>query len=111
MKNKKKFYKQRYGINQAVLNMFIFKNGFNVHKRGNNLKKIKKNFFSYMNTKVQKEDLIKKTTNTNIEKKIKTGSYPGYCHLMGLPVKGQRTHNNRKTQRRLSKKRLLSILA
>lgn len=38
---------------------------------------------------------------------ISMESYRGYRHVIGLPVNGQNTHNNRKTQRSLSKKRIL----
>jgi small subunit ribosomal protein S13 len=42
----------------------------------------------------------------NIKKLIDVGCYRGFCHKNGLPVYGQRTHTNYKTQKKLYKKRL-----
>lgn len=42
----------------------------------------------------------------NIKRLIDVGSYKGFCHKNGLPVYGQRTHTNAKTQKALYKKRL-----
>lgn len=42
----------------------------------------------------------------NIKNLIDAGCYRGFCHKNGLPVYGQRTHTNYKTQKKLYKKRL-----
>lgn len=42
----------------------------------------------------------------NIQNLIDIGCYRGFCHKNGLPVYGQRTHTNYKTQKKLYKKRL-----
>jgi small subunit ribosomal protein S13 len=42
----------------------------------------------------------------NIKKLIDVGCYRGFCHKNGLPVYGQRTHTNAKTQKKLYGKRL-----
>jgi small subunit ribosomal protein S13 len=37
----------------------------------------------------------------NIKKVIKMSSYRGFRHVKGLPLRGQRTHTNAKTSRKL----------
>lgn len=44
---------------------------------------------------------IKRSTIKNIQRLIKIASYRGFRHIEGLPVRGQRTHGNSKTRRRL----------
>lgn len=44
---------------------------------------------------------IKRSTIKNIQRLIKTASYRGFRHIEGLPVRGQRTHGNSRTARKL----------
>jgi small subunit ribosomal protein S13 len=44
---------------------------------------------------------LKKNIKANIDKKIKIKSYQGLRHKNKLPVRGQRTHTNAKTQKRM----------
>ena len=44
---------------------------------------------------------IKRSTRKNIQRLIKTASYRGFRHIEGLPVRGQRTHGNSRTVRKL----------
>lgn len=44
---------------------------------------------------------IKRSTIKNIQRLIKIASYRGFRHTEGLPVRGQRTHGNSSTRRRL----------
>ena len=44
--------------------------------------------------------VLQKNLKENINKKIKIKSYQGIRHKNKLPVRGQRTHTNAKTQRR-----------
>lgn len=43
---------------------------------------------------------IKRVTLQNIHRLIKIGTYRGFRHIDGLPVRGQRTHGNSKTVRK-----------
>lgn len=56
-------------------------------------------------SKISINDTIVKHTNDNIQKLIDNRSYRGLRHRNGLPVRGQRTHTNRKTARKLNKTR------
>lgn len=44
---------------------------------------------------------IKRSTLKNIQRLIKIASYRGFRHTEGLPVRGQRTHGNSRTARKL----------
>jgi small subunit ribosomal protein S13 len=44
---------------------------------------------------------LKKETHLNIKRLIDIGTYRGIRHRSGLPVRGQRTHTNAKTQKQL----------
>jgi len=43
---------------------------------------------------------IKRATLQNIHRLIKIGTYRGFRHIDGLPVRGQKTHGNSKTVRK-----------
>lgn len=45
---------------------------------------------------------IKRTTVQNIQRLIKIGTYRGFRHIDGLPVRGQNTHGNSKTVRKFN---------
>ena len=44
---------------------------------------------------------IKKSKLQNIQRLIKIGTYRGFRHREGLPVRGQKTHGNSRTVRKL----------
>ena len=44
---------------------------------------------------------IKKSKLQNIQRLIKIGTYRGFRHIEGLPVRGQKTHGNSRTVRKL----------
>lgn len=52
---------------------------------------------------------IRRSTLKNIQRLIKIASYRGFRHTEGLPVRGQRTHGNSRTRRKL-KANLSTIL-
>jgi small subunit ribosomal protein S13 len=49
------------------------------------------------------ESTLRKEVRKNIEKYVKNESIRGFRHRHGLPVRGQRTHTNAKTQRKLKR--------
>ena len=49
------------------------------------------------------ETTLRKDIRKNIEKYVKNESIRGFRHRHGLPVRGQRTHTNAKTQRKLKR--------
>jgi small subunit ribosomal protein S13 len=45
---------------------------------------------------------IKKEITQNVQRLVKIGCYKGFRHIEGLPVRGQRTHGNCRTRRKLN---------
>ncbi|AOW01316.1 putative mitochondrial 37S ribosomal protein SWS2 [Yarrowia lipolytica] len=56
-----------------------------------------------LSTNVTIESDLAKKINADIERKRKTGSYVGRRHVMGMPVKGQKTRTNGKNARRFNR--------
>ena len=94
-----------FGLNVAKIKKIYLKEGFrflSIKK-----KKIKSSdCILYKEMHVVKESLLKEIYD-NIRNQIELSTYRGYRHYVGLPVNGQNTHKNRKTQRILSKKRII----
>ena len=44
---------------------------------------------------------IKRSTQRNIQRLMKIASYRGFRHTEGLPARGQRTHGNSRTRKKL----------
>lgn len=67
--------------------------------------KLTENQISNITKKIKQKYLIegglRKVNRLNIRRLIKTKSYRGFRHLYFLPVRGQRTSTNARTQRRL----------
>lgn len=105
MKKRKVIYKNIFGVNASQVSQKCNKLGYNF-KTSLNLVKLDPSLISFLVTNTNKKELILKEIEDNISKKIKSGNYKGYLHVQGLPVNGQNTHNNRKTQRKLAKTRI-----
>jgi len=52
---------------------------------------------------------LRKLRRENIKRFIDIGNHKGFRHSTGLPVRGQRTHTNARTQKHLSKAYLKKI--
>ena len=63
----------------------------------------------YIELHYQIKNKVKKYIKKNLEDLITMKSFKGLRHVRGLPVRGQGTHNNRKTQKALSKKNLFNV--
>ena len=53
----------------------------------------------YIDANLTVEGDLRRETAQNIKRKIEIGSYQGYRHRRGLPVRGQRTHTNARTRK------------
>ena len=47
---------------------------------------------------------VRRFTKKNIQRLIKIGAYKGFRHAQSLPVRGQRTHGNSKTAKKMNHK-------
>jgi small subunit ribosomal protein S13 len=62
--------------------------------------KQKANIINQIRTYYIIEENLKKEVQLNIQKYVDNGSIRGFRHRHGLPVRGQRTHTNAKTQKK-----------
>ena len=53
----------------------------------------------YIDANLTVEGDLRRETAQNIKLKIEIGSYQGFRHRRGLPVRGQRTHTNARTRK------------
>jgi small subunit ribosomal protein S13 len=53
----------------------------------------------YIDTNLKVEGDLRREVAQNIKRKIEIGSYQGFRHRRGLPVRGQRTHTNARTRK------------
>ncbi len=53
----------------------------------------------YIDANLTVEGDLRRDTAQNIKRKIEIGSYQGFRHRRGLPVRGQRTHTNARTRK------------
>ncbi len=53
----------------------------------------------YIDANLTVEGDLRRETAQNIKRKIEIGSYQGFRHRRGLPVRGQRTHTNARTRK------------
>lgn len=61
---------------------------------------------AFLKKRLIKKEILKKNLIDDFNKQAELGLFKGYRHKIGLPVNGQKTHNNRRTQRALYRKRL-----
>ena len=54
----------------------------------------------YIENNVKIEGDLRREVSQNIKRLIEINSYRGIMHKRGLPVRGQRTHTNARTQKR-----------
>jgi len=53
----------------------------------------------YIDANLIVEGDLRREVAQNIKRKIEIGSYQGFRHRRGLPVRGQRTHTNARTRK------------
>ena len=53
----------------------------------------------YIDANLTVEGDLRREVAQNIKRKIEIGSYQGFRHRRGLPVRGQRTHTNARTRK------------
>ena len=93
-----------YGINKFQSNKICKNIGINPQITLNKLKNNHVNrIITYINKNLKVEQILKKFTSDKINNLIEIKSNRGIRQSVGLPVRGQRTHTNAKTSKRLKK--------
>lgn len=93
-----------YGINLYKSKKICKHLGINPQISINNLKKYQVNQITkYINKYIEIEDLLKKNNNEKIKKLLNIKNIRGIRQNKGLPVRGQRSHTNAKTSKKLKR--------
>lgn len=92
-----------FGIGYNTAKALCYKSGLNLNSC---IGDVDESVFRLILNEIKKNNLIeedlKKKIKKNILKKKKMNCYQGFRHSRGLPVRGQRTHTNGQTKKRLS---------
>lgn len=91
-----------YGINKYQSKRICKNIGINPQTTINQLKKNQLNrLINYINQNIKIEQLLKKLKKDQFENLLNIKTNRGIRHNLGLPVRGQRTHTNAKTCKKL----------
>lgn len=92
-----------YGIGKKSSSLICKKLGFSINLKIKNLSKDQSmdilNLIEYLNLIIASD--LKKIKNLITKNLISIKSYRGLRRIQGLPVRGQRTHTNAKTARKI----------
>lgn len=93
-----------YGINAYQSNKICKNIGINPQITLNKLKNNHVNrLINYINKNLKVEQLLKKSKTERLNELVEIKSNRGIRQSQGLPVRGQRTHTNAKTSKKLKK--------
>lgn len=92
-----------YGIGPSSAKAICDKFNINDKVRFKDLNEKQKTLLAQELSSLRLEAQLRKKTRESIRKLIEMKSYRGLRHKLGLPVRGQRTHSNGKTFKRLAK--------
>jgi small subunit ribosomal protein S13 len=93
-----------YGINEYQSKKICKNIGINPQITLNKLKNNHVNrLINYINKNLKVEQLLKKRKTEKVNELIEIKSNRGIRQSLGLPVRGQRTHTNAKTSKKLKK--------
>lgn len=93
-----------YGINEFQSNKICKNIGINPQITLNKLKNNHVNrLITYINKNLKVEQVLKKNKNERLNELLEIKSNRGIRQNQGLPVRGQRTHTNAKTIKKLKK--------
>ncbi|HNY37779.1 MAG TPA: 30S ribosomal protein S13 [Petrotogaceae bacterium] len=103
-----------YGVGYARAEEILTLTGIDTHKKAKDLTddEISK-ITRFINEHYKVEGDLRQENMKNVKRLIEIGSYRGYRHKAGLPVRGQKTHANARTRKgprlsRISKKKTAS---
>ena len=89
-----------YGIGKATAQMIVEKIGLDIQTRVKDLTEAEAN---QLREVIEKEYMVegdlRREVALNIKRLIEIGSYRGYRHRRGLPVRGQKTKTNARTRK------------
>ncbi len=93
---------QIYGLGRHSSHQICDVLGISTDRRLKQLSSLQlENLTQFINQNYNLSVEIKRSTMKNIQRLVKIASYRGFRHIEGLPVRGQRTHGNSRTRRKL----------
>ena len=96
-----------YGLSQKRVNHMCKVLGFNPEAPIGEIEDyLSKTILPYAEENFTLGSELKRSKKSDLKKLVENKSYRGRRHLYALPVRGQRTSTNAKTQKRLSLKRI-----
>lgn len=105
LNNKKKVYvalSAIYGIGKFQSKQLCIQIGISENERINQLTGFQLDQLTQLMTQQYILGIdLKRKVNQNIQRLVQISSYRGFRHTEGLPVRGQRTHGNSRTVRKL----------
>ncbi|MBI4473011.1 MAG: 30S ribosomal protein S13 [Acidobacteria bacterium] len=89
-----------YGIGRTQANRILSAAGVNINTKVRELNDDETNKIRKIIEEQHRiEGDLRKETSFNIKRLMEIGSYRGFRHRRGLPVRGQRTHTNARTRK------------
>jgi small subunit ribosomal protein S13 len=90
-----------YGVGYTTASKICNDIGISPNSKTKDLsEKQKSKIIKILGNSITMEENLRKEVQSNIQHYIDNGSIRGFRHRHGLPVRGQRTHTNAKTQKR-----------
>ena len=90
-----------YGLGFKLSNQLCDQLGLNQSCR---ISQLTKNQIDKLNQLINKQYFVelelKKLISKDVQRFVQIGSYKGFRHIAGLPLRGQRTHTNAKNSRK-----------
>lgn len=96
-----------YGIGPSAAKAICDKFNLNDHVRFKDLNDRQKTLLGKELSEMFVEGRLKKEKKANIKRLIMIKTYRGFRHKVGLPVRGQRTHTNAKTMKKLTSLKII----
>ncbi|HBB02536.1 MAG: 30S ribosomal protein S13, small subunit ribosomal protein S13 [Candidatus Peregrinibacteria bacterium GW2011_GWF2_38_29] len=88
-----------YGIGRSLSRKMLNDLNINIDTKADELTEIDLNRLRDSISKVLTEGELKRHIQGNIKRLVDAGSYRGFRHRRGLPVRGQRTRKNARTRK------------
>ena len=98
-------FRSIYGIGPFKARKLCAELGLNPHSKLQNYPNELSNITAYIEKNYMAKNNIERPIKEAIKRKVMMGCYQGLRHQQGLPVHGQKTKTNGKTQKKMSKAR------
>lgn len=88
-----------YGVGRSMSNKVLLEANVNPDKRAKDLTEEEVSKLTNILRNYKTEGDLRREISQNIKRLVDIGTYRGFRHRRGLPVRGQRTHTNARTRK------------